>query len=88
MMNLLEYLSVNEITHTKFAKLLGVDRSVVSRIAARKNLPSLGLAFRIEDATEKKVTARSFVQIGLSSSDELERGKASPQGNPLSEVEQ
>jgi len=51
-----------DITQTSIAKLVGVDRSYISDLMSEGSVifPSLQLAFRIEQLTKGKVTARQL----------------------------
>ena len=51
-----------KISQREFAERIGVDQSIVSRLEARRTVPSLVLAMQIEDATEGFVPARYWVE--------------------------
>ncbi len=56
-----EYLARSGETQTHFAGRVGVDQSVISRLARDEMLPGLDLAVRIEAATGGKVRPRDWV---------------------------
>jgi predicted XRE-type DNA-binding protein len=61
MMSLTEYLAQSGTSQKTFAEQVGVDQSVVSRLARRDIRPSLELAFKIERATDGQVPAAGWV---------------------------
>ena len=63
MSNLLKYLDDNAMSQRAFAKLIGVDASIVSRLARSEIRPSLDLAFAIERETSGAVPAVSWVPL-------------------------
>ncbi len=56
-----KYLKEAGLTRTAFAKLAGVDQSLVSRYITGKLKPSLDRAVAIERATDGKVPPRVWV---------------------------
>lgn len=63
MENLATYLKSRGISQREFARLLGVDPSIVSRLVHDLMRPSLELAVRIERLTNGLVTAASWVPV-------------------------
>ncbi len=61
MSTLTEYLEAMSISQKAFADLVGVDRSIISRLSRREMRPSLELAFAIERATGGAVAANSWL---------------------------
>jgi len=63
-----------EVTQTSVAKEIGVDRSYVSDLMSEASTiyPSLQLAFRIEQVTKGKVTARMLHDFAASNRAERE----------------
>lgn len=60
-MKLLDYINMRRSTEVdftikKFAKQCGCHQSTVTRIAKKKQMPSRRLAYKIEKATQGKVT--------------------------------
>ena len=64
MSNLAQYLAESRITQRKFAEMIGIDKSVVSRIAAGATLPSLETAIAIERASGGAVPANAWLRAG------------------------
>lgn len=56
------YLKTHDLTFRAFAVQVGVDPSIVSKLAAGKIRPSLLLAARIERATTGEVSAVGWVE--------------------------
>jgi transcriptional regulator with XRE-family HTH domain len=63
-----------DVTQTSIAKQLGVDRSYVSDLMSESSVifPSLQLAFRIEQLTKAKVTAKALHDFAASNRTEAE----------------
>lgn len=61
MMNLHTYLQERGISQRDFARLIGVDPGIVSRLSRGLMRPSLELAAKIETATRGKIKAVSWV---------------------------
>jgi transcriptional regulator with XRE-family HTH domain len=61
MSQLRTYLSENKISQRDFAQAIGVDQSVVSRLARQSIRPGLDLAFAIERTTKGAVPASSWI---------------------------
>lgn len=70
MSSLSTYRAENGVSQRSFAKMIGVDQSIVSRLE-NGMVPSLTLAARIERATSGKVPALSWIK-----EDAAERGAA------------
>lgn len=62
MMKLSEYLKEAGMSQAAFAALVGVDKSIISRLSTEAMKPSLQLAFAIDRATGGKVPAASWVE--------------------------
>ena len=64
-----------DITQTSIAKLVGVDRSYISDLMSEMSViyPSLQLAFRIEQLTKGKVTARMLHDFAAHNRSEEEK---------------
>lgn len=60
-MNLDEYLFRHKISKTEFAKLIGVSRTYIHDIIARRRTPRPPLAKKIEEATRGKVTRNELL---------------------------
>ena len=60
-MKLAEYLSKNDLTHAKFASMIGATQAAVSRYASGKRTPRPGQMALIAKATKGKVTANDFM---------------------------
>lgn len=60
-MKLEEFLSERSMTDEQFSKLIGVDRSMVTKIKLGKASPSLAKARAIEIATEGRVLLADLV---------------------------
>lgn len=60
-MNLREYLEEERLTYREFAEKLGIHIQSLKNIAYGVRKPGLGLALRIEELTEGKVTPRSLI---------------------------
>lgn len=60
-MKLKEYFTKNGISLHKFAKLIGVSNSTLYNIIDGKNDVRLSIAIKIEDLTNKAVTARDLL---------------------------
>lgn len=61
MSDLTDFLRDQGMSQRAFAEMVGVDRSIVSRLARREMRPSLELAFEIERATAGRVPAESWL---------------------------
>lgn len=61
MRTLSEYLKDEEISQRAFARVIGVDPSIVSRLVSRSMRPSLDLAVAIERQTDGVILAVSWV---------------------------
>mgnify|MGYP000330001373 CR=1 FL=1 len=61
MENLATYLNSRGISQREFARLLGVDPSIVSRLVHGLMRPSLELAVKIERLTSGRIKAASWV---------------------------
>lgn len=59
--SLADYLDTHAIKPVDFARKIGVPPSTVSRIVKPGHIPTLAIAFAVEDATEGRVPARSFL---------------------------
>ena len=61
-----------DVTQTSIAKLIGVDRSYVSDLMSEQCVifPSLQLAFRIQQMTKGKVTAKDLHDFASSNKTE------------------
>lgn len=62
-MKLAEYFKSKNITHTDFAKTLGVSQVTVTRYANEKRKPSLAMALKIEDLTKRKVRVSDWYEM-------------------------
>ena len=54
-MKLSEYLKLKNLTHEKFAKMVGVTRPLITHIINQKRNPSVKLVLQIEKITEGMV---------------------------------
>ncbi|MFQ1700797.1 helix-turn-helix domain-containing protein [Loktanella agnita] len=59
---LLDYLKDQKISQRAFARSVGVDPSIISRLAHRSMRPSLDLAVTIERQTGGRVRAASWIE--------------------------
>ena len=64
MATLEEYLENHNVLQAEFAARLGINQSMVSRLANMSAMPSLRLAAKIERETGGEVTALSWVEEG------------------------
>jgi DNA-binding XRE family transcriptional regulator len=62
-MKLKNYLFINEITITAFAKTVGVHKTYMSQISSGKIVPSMKIARKIEDATDGNVTMLEILKL-------------------------
>lgn len=62
-MKLSDYLKVNGMTDAAFAEIIGVDRSSVTRMRARGQIPSAPVMQEIAAKTNGEVTANDFFGI-------------------------
>jgi DNA-binding XRE family transcriptional regulator len=62
MENLTQYRAKHGLSQRAFADLVGVDKSIISKIEAKKAKPGLELAGRIERETGGKVKAVSWIE--------------------------
>ncbi len=62
MSKLTEYRKLRGLSQSKFAALVGVDQSVLSRVETGSIVPSLRLAIEIERETGGAVPVNSWVQ--------------------------
>ena len=60
-MKLKDYLTQNDISHARFAEIVGCSQSHISLICSRKRYPSRLVALKIEQATEGDVTAMELL---------------------------
>ena len=60
-MKLSEYLKTKNLTHEKFADLVGVKRPFITNIVNGKRNPSIHLARRIEEVTDGKVPLKDLL---------------------------
>lgn len=61
MTKLQEWLDRKRMSHAEFAKLIGADRSSVTRYAAAGRMPRRGVLARISEVTGGAVCADDFV---------------------------
>lgn len=61
-MKLRDYLHFNHITKTKMAEDLGISRTHLTQILKGRHTPRLGLAHKIEQITNGKVTTEDFLK--------------------------
>ena len=81
MAKLSEYLEAHRLSQRKFAEMVEVDPSIVSRLVKRAMVPSLALATRIQTVTRGAVTATSWVVPSqITSSNTADRGTPAPAG--------
>ncbi len=73
MSNLSDYLAKNGIKQRAFASEIGVDPSIVSRLARNEMTPSLQLAADIERATRGAVKAIGWVKKGRAGTAAVQR---------------
>ncbi|WP_322889328.1 MULTISPECIES: helix-turn-helix transcriptional regulator [unclassified Yoonia] len=62
MSELLEYLRERQISQRAFARSVGVDPSIISRLVGRTMRPSLDLAVAIERQTSGSIMAASWIE--------------------------
>ena len=60
-MRLLDYLKANNLTHEKFASLVGVSKPQITRILNRTRNPSIKLIETIKKVTSGKVTYEDLI---------------------------
>jgi len=61
-MYLEKYLKSEKLTYGEFARKIGVSRNAVYFWATNKRRPNVSNTFKIEDATNKFVTAKDLVK--------------------------
>lgn len=77
-MKLETYLSANKISDAKFAEMIGVDRSSVSRMRSKGQIPSKDAILAIARVTGGEVTANDF--FGIASVSRRSSARAPKQG--------
>jgi predicted transcriptional regulator len=60
-MKLADYLDTNDLTHDRFAALIGTTQAAVSRYATGKRTPRGPILRRISEVTKGKVSANDFL---------------------------
>lgn len=66
-MDIAAYMKKKELTDAQFARLIGVDRSVVTKLRSGKIAPSLQTAGRIIKETKGAVTLESLLRTARKS---------------------
>lgn len=65
LMHLTQYLTKKNLTHAKFAEIIGVHRSSVVRFCKGSRKPDLDTIRKIDEATKGKVKAEDFYQAAV-----------------------